>query len=53
METFESLVTMIDITMNSPRKRRIAGGILLSISFLFAGLACTIFILKTEETDNE
>lgn len=45
----------LDYLLNSKRKRHIMGGILMSASLLFAGLAFTIVTLKQEENkdDNE
>lgn len=42
---------MLDQSLNTRKKRHIAGGVLMSISLLFGGLAVTIMTLKTE--DNE
>lgn len=42
---------MIDRSINTNKKRHLAGGILLSVSFLFGGLAITILTIKNEETD--
>lgn len=44
---------MLDHALNTKAKRHIAGGVLLSISFLFGGLAVTIMTLKTEDVDRE
>ena len=49
MENFEALVAMLDFTLNYKRKRHIVGGILLSVSLLFGGLALTAMTLKAEE----
>ena len=49
MENFEAIISMLDFTLNSKRKRHIAGGILLSVSMLFGGLALTAMTLRTEE----
>lgn len=43
---------MLDHSLNTNKKRHIAGGILLSISLLFGGLAITIITVK-EEKENE
>lgn len=51
MERLEYAISMLDETLDSNRKRHIAGGILISISLLFGGLALTIFTLKLEEDD--
>lgn len=44
---------MLDHSLNSNKKRHIAGGVLLSISLLFGGLALTIMTLKMEEKASE
>lgn len=49
MENFEAVISMLDFTLDSKRKRHIAGGILLSVSLLFGGLALTAMTLRTEE----
>jgi hypothetical protein len=49
MERIEELLTMVEYSLNTNRKRHIAGGVLMSISLLFGGLAITVMTLKTEE----
>lgn len=44
---------MLDISLNTRKKRHIAGGVLMSISLLFGGLAVTIMTLRTEEEQND
>lgn len=44
---------MLDHSLNTNKKRHLAGGVLLSISLLFGGLALTIMTLKTEEVNSE
>lgn len=44
---------MLDQSLNTNKKRHLAGGVLLSISLLFGGLALTIMTLKTEEAERE
>ena len=51
MERLEYVISMLDDSLDTNRKRHIAGGILISISLLFGGLALTIFTLKLEEDD--
>lgn len=53
MDRFEGLLSMLDYSLDTRRKRHIAGGVLMSISLLFGGLAVTIMTLKTEEEDRE
>lgn len=49
MENIESVLSILDYSLDTKRKRHIAGGILLSISLLFGGLAFTTMTLKSEE----
>lgn len=44
---------MLDHSLNTKRKRHIAGGVLMSISLLFGGLALTILTIKSEEEQSE
>ena len=44
---------MIDHSINTKRKRHLAGGILLSVSLFFGGLAITVFTLKHEDEEKE
>ena len=53
MYRFEELVTMMDHALSTKRKRHIAGGVLMSISLLFGGLALTILTVKNEEASDE
>jgi hypothetical protein len=53
MNRLEAFLTMLDYSLGTPKKRHIAGGILLSISVLCGGLALTVMTLKTEENDFE
>lgn len=49
----EGLLTMLDYSLNTKKKRHIAGGILMSISVLFGGLAITVMTLKMEEKERD
>lgn len=42
---------MLNDSLDTKEKRHIAGGVLMSISLLFGGLALTIITLKTEEDE--
>ena len=53
MESFESLISMLDYILDTKRKRHITGGILISMSMLFGGLALTVMTIKNEETEDE
>lgn len=52
VERLEIVLSMLDHTLNTKKKRHIAGGILMSISLLFGGLAVTVMTLKSEENDD-
>ncbi|MEY8515360.1 histidine kinase [Lachnospiraceae bacterium 29-84] len=44
---------MLDYLLDTRRKRHIVGGILLSVSALFGGLAFTVMTIKDEEARDE
>lgn len=46
METVEGFVSALDYILDTKRKRHIMGGVLLSISTLFGGLAITVMTIK-------
>lgn len=49
MDRLEGLIYVLDGVLDTKRKRHIAGGMLLSISLLFGGLAFTVITIKNEE----
>lgn len=53
MEGLEGLISMLDYVLDTKRKRHITGGILLSVSMLFGGLAITVMTIKNEEYNDE
>ena len=53
MYRFEEIVSVIDHALDTRTKRHIAGGILLSVSLFFGGLAITIMTVKSEEDNHE
>lgn len=53
MEGFENAISMLDYVLDTKRKRHITGGILLSVSLLFGGLALTVMTIRNEEGGNE
>lgn len=53
MHKLEILLSMLDHSLNTRKKRHIAGGILMSVSLLFGGLAFTVITVKTEEKEEE
>lgn len=53
MDMFEIIISSLDCILDTKRKRHILGGILLSVSALFGGLAVTVMTIKNEEDDYE
>jgi len=49
MDVIETVVSILDITLDTKRKRHIVGGILLSVSLLFGGLALTTMTMNMGE----
>ena len=49
MEGLDNIIYMLDEMLDTRRKRHITGGILLSISALFGGLAITVMSIGKEE----
>ena len=52
MDGFENFISMLDYVLDTARKRHITGGILLSVSMLFGGLAITVMTKRNEEDNN-
>ena len=52
MDRLEVLIDMLDMALETKGKRHIVGGVLVSLSLLFGGLAFTVMTLKTEEKNN-
>ena len=53
MDRIEYALSMLDYLMNTRRKRHLVGGVLLSVSMLFGGLAFTVITIKNEEDTDE
>lgn len=53
MERIDTFLSMLDRTLNTKKKRHLAGGVLMSVSLLFGGLAITVLTLKSEEQNND
>ena len=53
MDGFENLISVLDYVLDTKRKRHITGGLLISVSLLFGGLALTVMTIKTEEKDED
>lgn len=51
MDRLEEIISMLDHALNTRRKKHIAGGVLMSISLLFGGLAITIMTIKNENEE--
>lgn len=49
VDEFGHTISVLDYIVNSKQRRHIAGGILLSVSLLFGGIALTIMTIKPEE----
>ena len=49
MEGLDNIIYMLDEMLDTKRKRHITGGILLSISALFGGLAITVMSIGKQE----
>lgn len=49
MEGLEGIIYMLDEVLDTHRKRHITGGILVSISLLFGGLALTVMTIRNDE----
>jgi hypothetical protein len=53
VEKLGRILSMIDHSLNTKKRRHIAGGILMSISLLFGGLAVTVLSVKTEPNEEQ
>ena len=53
MEKLERILSMLDRSLNTKKKRHIAGGVLMSVSLLFGGLALTVVTMRQEEIVEE
>lgn len=53
MDRIEEILSVLEYSLNTRKKRHIAGGVLMSISLLFGGLAVTIMTLKMEDNKIE
>lgn len=52
-DSFGNLISMLDYVLNTKRRRHITGGVLLSVSLLFGGLALTAITLRTDDDEEE
>lgn len=49
----ESIAYVLKHSLDTKRKRHLTGGILMSVSLLFGGLALTVITIKEEENKIE
>ena len=49
MDRLEDILSVLDYALNTKRKKHLVGGILMSVSLLFGGLAFTVMSLKEDE----
>lgn len=49
MERLDDILSLLDYTLNTKKRRHVVGGMLLSISMLFGGLAFTVITLREDE----
>ena len=53
MDSVRRIVLVLDYVLDTQRKRHIIGGVLLSASLFFGGLALTAMTIKPEEDGND
>jgi hypothetical protein len=53
MDRLEMIISTLNYSLETKRKRHLVGGVLLSVSLFFGGLAFTIISLKQEEDEDE
>lgn len=53
MERIELLMVLVEETLDTKKKRHIVGGILMSVSLFFGGLAITVITINKEEKIDE
>lgn len=53
MNSLENMILILDGILDTRRKRHIIGGVLLSCSMLFGGLAVTVMTIKNEVDTND
>ena len=53
MDNIEAIISLLDFSLDSPRKRHLIGGMLLSVSLLFGGLALTAMTMGFDKGENK
>ena len=51
MDRFETISELLENILDTQKKRHIVGGILMSVSLFFGGLAITVVTIKKEVDD--
>jgi len=51
MDYIELMMNLFDYATSTSRKRHVTGGLLMSVSMLFGGLAFTVMTIKKEEDE--
>lgn len=49
----EAVLSIVDYAFSDRKRRHVIGGVLMSISLLFGGLAITVISLKEDNRDDE
>lgn len=53
VDRLEYTLSMLHDSLSTKKKRHLAGGVLMSISLLFGGLAITVLSMKMEDRKDE
>ena len=53
MDSLESLFLFLDYLTDTKRKRHVVGGILMSVSLFFGGMAVTMLSIKGDNEDEQ
>ena len=53
MERLGAILSMLDISLNTKRKRHITGGVLMSFALLFGSLAVTVITYKEDKENTD
>ena len=53
MDKIERMLYMLQMSLSTKKKRHITGGVFLSLSLFFGGLAVTAITLKPDDKEND
>ena len=53
MDSLESMFLFLDYLTDTKRKRHVVGGILMSVSLFFGGLAFTMMTIRGEDNESD